>query len=209
MSKAKHYSTDGSVKGEIDLPQGAFGVEPNMHVVWEAVKTYLANQRQGNASTKSRSYVSGGGRKPFKQKGTGRARQGSIRAAQMVGGYTVFGPHPRSYNKTLPKKIKRLALTSVMSARAQDGNVAVIDELSLNDPKTKTMMGVFNNMELGDRKVCLITKDSNPNIFLSCRNIPGVSVLPHSAINVYDMTNADVLVFTEGALNGIQEVYGG
>jgi large subunit ribosomal protein L4 len=177
-------------------------------VVWEAVKSYLANQRQGNAATKSRSFVSGGGRKPWRQKGTGRARQGSIRAAQWVGGYTVFGPRPRDYHYRLPKKIRRLALTSVMSQRAADGNVAVVDDLSLAVPRTKTMARLFTGMEAGGRKVCLITRGADANVLKSCRNIPGISVLPHNAMNVYDLANADVIVFTEGALGGIAEVFG-
>jgi len=143
MLKAKHYSADGAVKGEVELPAPAFGVTPNEHVVWEAVKSYLANQRQGNASTKTRSYVRGGGKKPWRQKGTGRARQGSIRAAQWAGGYTVFGPQPRDYHYRLPKKLRRLALTSVLSRRAEEGNVAVVEELSYSAPKTKTVFGML------------------------------------------------------------------
>lgn len=208
MLKAKHYDPSGKLKGEADLPAPAFGVEPNDHVVWEAVKCYLANQRQGNAATKTRSFVSGGGRKPYRQKGTGRARQGSTRAAQFVGGYTVFGPQPRDYEYHLPKKMRRLALFSVLSRRAGDGNVNVVDELSLDAPKTKAMTELFAAMQLAGRKICLVTRGSNRNVFMSCRNLPKVSVLPHSAMNVYDLVNADVLVFTDGALDGIKEIYG-
>lgn len=208
MLKAKHYGTDGAVKGEVDLPQTAFGVEPNEHVVWEAVKSYLANQRQGNASTKSRSFVTGGGRKPWRQKGTGRARQGSTRAAQWVGGYTVFGPTPRDYHHRLPKRMRRLALFSVLSARARDGKVAVLDDLKLEEPKTRTVAGLLEKMEMGGHKVCLVTRGSDQNVYKSCRNLQTVSVLPHSAMNVYDLANAEVVVFTEGALDGIKETFG-
>jgi len=208
MAKAKHYGVDGKVKGEVDLPDGAFGVQPNQHVVWEAVKSYLANRRQGNAATKSRSFVSGGGKKPWRQKGTGRARQGSTRAAQWVGGYTVWGPHPRDYHYRLPKKMRRLALTSVLSQRAQDGMVAVLEEPRLDKPTTKTLAGVFSNMEIGDRKIVLVLGEHNQNLLLSCRNLPKVTVLPSAALNVYDLAGSEVVVLTEAALSGITEAYG-
>lgn len=207
MSKATHFSTDGKKLGEVELPEGAFGVTPNKHVVWEAVKVFQANQRQGNAATKTRHDVRGGGRKPWRQKGTGRARQGSIRSPQWKGGGTVFGPSPRDYRQGLPKKVRRLALTSAMSARAAEGNVAVVDEFELKEPRTASVAGFLKGAGLHGRKVCVITRESNPTFVRSCRNIPRISVLHGGAINVYDMVNADVLVFTTGALDLMKEVY--
>ncbi len=208
MPKAKHYNVDGQEVGELDLPETIFGAEPNEHVVWEAVKTYLSNQRQGTVATKTRSLVRGGGKKPWRQKGTGRARQGSIRSAQWVGGATVFGPQPRTFSTKLPKKIRRLAMVSALSQRAQDGNVAVVDRLEFETPKTGTVVRLLENAGIGGRKVCFITQGSDMNMVKSCRNIPGVKVLPHSAMNVYDLVDADVVCFTPDALEGIKEVYG-
>ncbi len=208
MPKAKHYNVDGQEVGELDLPETIFGAEPNEHVVWEAVKTYLSNQRQGTVATKTRSLVRGGGKKPWRQKGTGRARQGSIRSAQWVGGATVFGPQPRTFSTKLPKKIRQLAMVSTLSRRAQDGNVAVVDRLEFTAPKTGTVVRLLENAGIGGRKVCFITQGSDMNMVKSCRNIPGVKVLPHSAMNVYDLVEADVVCFTPDALEGIKEVYG-
>lgn len=208
MSKAKHYSTDGKVLGEVDLPGTAFDVEPNEHVVWEAVKCYLANQRRGTASTKTRSYVTGGNSKPWRQKGTGRARHGSTRSPIWVGGATTFGPQPRDYSYKLPRKIRRLAMVSALSARAREGNVVLVDEFKLDAPKTKAVSGLLDAMGVSGRKVCYITQGSDPVTLKSCRNIPEMTVLPHSAMNVYDLVNAEFLILTPGALEGIKEAYG-
>jgi len=208
MPKAKHYNVEGTMVGELDLPEALFGAEPNEHVVWEAVKTYLSNRRQGTAATKTRSLVSGGNSKPWRQKGTGRARQGSTRATQWVGGATVFGPTPRSYSARLPKKIRRLAMVSALSRRAQDGNVAVVDRIEFETPKTGTVARLLENAGLGGRKICFVTQGSDMNMVKSCRNLPGVKVLPHSAMNVYDLIEAEVVAFTPGALEGIKEVFG-
>jgi large subunit ribosomal protein L4 len=208
MIKAKHYDAAGKEKGEVTLPDVPFGAEPNPNAVWLAVKTYLANQRQGTAKTKSRSFVSGGGKKPYRQKGTGRARQGSTRAAQWVGGYTVFGPQPRDYSSKLPKKLRRTALFSVLGDRARTGDIAVVDDLKMETPSTKTVAGMLDAMGVGDRKVCVVTKGSDLGVHKSFRNLPKVRVLPHTSMNVYDLVNADVLVLTEGALGGITEVFG-
>jgi large subunit ribosomal protein L4 len=207
MRKAKHYDQDGRLLGEVDLPEEAFGAEPNGHVLWQSVKVYQANQRQGNAATKTRSMVSGGNTKPWKQKGTGRARHGTTRSPIWVGGATTFGPRPRDYTQTLPKKVKRLALISAMSQRASEGNVAVVNELSFPEPKTGSMARFMAAAGLGGRKVCLITAQSQPTVVKSCRNIPGLGVLTRNSMNVYDLMNAEVLVFTVGALEGLKEAY--
>lgn len=208
MLKAKHYNMDGKLLGEVDLPEVAFGVEPNEHVVWEAVKCYLANQRRGTSATKTFSMVRGGGRKPFRQKGTGRARQGSSRAPQYVGGATVFGPQPRDYSYRIPKKLRRLALASALSQRASEGNVTVLDEPAMAAPKTKSVAVLVKAIGLAERKVCFITSGADRNFVKSCRNMPGVTVLPHSAMNVYALIDAEVLIVTPTALEGIKEAYG-
>ncbi len=208
MAKAKHYSMDGKLLGEVELPEVAFGAQPNEHAVWEAVRCYLANQRRGTVATKTFSLVSGGGKKPFRQKGTGRARQGSTRAPQFRGGATVFGPQPRDYSYRLPKKIRRLAMVSALSQRAIEGNVAVLDEPAMAAPKTKSVAGLVQAIGMGQRKVCFITTGADRNFVKSCRNLPGVTVLPHSALNVYALIDAEVLVLTPAAVEGIKEAYG-
>lgn len=208
MPKAKKYNLDGKVLGDVDLPEPAFGIRPNQHVLWESVKTFLANQRQGTASTKTRSKVRGGGRKPWRQKGTGRARVGSIRSPIWVGGATVFGPQPRSYRNRLPKKIRRLALVSAMSQRALEGKVAVIDGFTFEAPRTKAVAGFVKAAGFGGNKVCFITRNTEEAALLSCRNIPGVSILTQNTLNAYDLMNADMLVFTSEALEGVKETFG-
>jgi large subunit ribosomal protein L4 len=206
--KAKHYDQTGSLLGEVDLPAGAFGVEPNAHVLWQSVKVYRANQRQGTAATKTRSFVSGGNTKPWKQKGTGRARHGTSRSPIWVGGATTFGPRPRDYSQTLPRKVRRLALASAMSLRAREGNVAVVDDFSLTQPRTRTIAGFMKSAGLAGKKVCFITDRVDPTVLKSCRNLAGVDVLAGSALNVYDLMNAEVLVVTQGALKKLEEAFG-
>jgi large subunit ribosomal protein L4 len=208
MPKAKRYDLAGKEIGQIDLPEAAFGTTPNRHVLWQSVQIYLANQRQGTAATKTRSLVRGGGRKPWRQKGTGRARSGSNRSPVWVGGATVFGPQPRDYSAKLPKKVRRLALVSALSQRASEGNVAVVDGFRFDAPKTASVARFMRGVGLDGRKVCFITRESDPAVLKSCRNIPGVTVLSQGALNVYDLMNADVLVVTTEALDGLREVYG-
>ena len=221
MPKATHFSADGKKLNEVDLPAATFGITPNEHVVWEAVRCYLANQRQGTAATKTRSMVRGGGAKPWRQKGTGRARQGSRRSAQWVGGATVFGPQPRSYSYRLPKKVRRLALLSALSQRASEGKVGVVDDVTLSEPRTKTVASLLKGAGLESTKVCIITRGSNPALMRShpsgstgrtmkrsARNLPGVTVLQHGSLNVYDLIGADVILMSQGALEGIKEVFG-
>jgi len=208
MPKAKHYSTDGRVVGEVDLPVPAFTATANQHAVWEVVKAQLANRRQGTSSTKNISAVRGGGRKPWRQKGTGRARQGSIRATQWRGGAVVFGPHPRSYRVEMPKKIRRLALVSTLSRRAEEGNVGVVDPFELGTPRTKTVASFMDTAGLKDRKICFITGAADRGLVKSCRNIPGVQVMTQDTLSVYELLNAEILLFTPDALQKVGEVYG-
>ena len=208
MPKAKRYDLSGKVLGDVDLPETAFGIEPNQHVVWESVKIYMANQRQGTASTKGRSEVRGGGRKPWRQKGTGRARVGSIRSPIWVGGGIVFGPQPRSYRQQQPQKVRRLAMVSALSQRAKEGNVVVVEGFAFDVPKTSMVADFLKTAGLDRRKVCFITGRSDPMAVKSCRNIPGVQILSRGGMNIYDLVKADVLVIANEALDGIKEAYG-
>jgi len=208
MLKAKRFNLEGKHLGDVDLPEMPFGARPNGHVVWESVRNYLGNQRAGTAATKTRSTVSGGGKKPWRQKGTGRARAGTIRSPLWVGGATVFGPQPRSYFRAMPKKMRRLALVSALSQRAQDGNVAVVDRFSFETPRTRTVAAFLSAAGLEGRKVCFVTDRADSLAIRSCRNIPGVAVLCRESLNIYDLVKADVIVFTDDALKGVAEAYG-
>ena len=205
MPKANVYNMAGQQVGEIDLSEAVFGIEPNQTVVHEVVKNHLANCRQGTQSALTRAEVSGGGIKPWRQKGTGRARQGSTRAPQWTHGGIVFAPKPRTYRYTLNKKARRLALKSALSAKAAAGNVLVVDGLKLDEVKTKTMQGFLNALEAG--KPVVITADVDNNVVLSSRNIPGVVTTTAKVLSVYDIVNAKQLVIDKAALAIIEEVY--
>ncbi|MBE3563242.1 MAG: 50S ribosomal protein L4 [Hydrogenibacillus schlegelii] len=206
MPKVPLYNQDGATVGEIDLDDRVFGIEPREAVVHRAVVAYLANQRLGTHDVKNRGEVRGGGRKPWRQKGTGRARQGSIRAPQWVGGGVVFGPTPRSYRLELPKKMRRLALKSVLSAKTKEGALKVLDRLVIEAPKTKAVVRLLNNLSV-DRKALVILPEVDRNVLLSARNLPGVKVTTTGEINVYDLLNHDALILTEAAARKIEEVY--
>ena len=195
----------GNQVGEVELSASIFGIEPNMHVVHEVVKNHLANCRQGTQSALTRAEVSGGGKKPWRQKGTGHARQGSTRAPQWTHGGIVFAPKPRSYRTSLNKKTRRLALKSALSAKAAAGSVLVVDGLKLDEVKTKTMQGFLNALEVG--KPVVITADVDNNVVLSARNIPGVVTTTAKVLSVYDIVNAKQLVIDKAALAIIEEVY--
>ena len=195
----------GNQVGEVELNASIFGIEPNMHVVHEVVKNHLANCRQGTQSALTRAEVSGGGKKPWRQKGTGHARQGSTRAPQWTHGGIVFAPKPRSYRTSLNKKTRRLALKSALSAKAAAGSVLVVDGLKLDEVKTKTMQGFLNALEAG--KPVVITADVDNNVVLSSRNIPGVVTTTAKVLSVYDIVNAKQLVIDKAALAIIEEVY--
>ena len=203
MSTIKVVSMTGAEVGTVELNDAIFGIEPNMSVVHEVVKNHLANCRQGTQSALTRAEVSGGGRKPWRQKGTGRARQGSTRAPQWTHGGIVFAPKPRDYSYTLNKKTKRLALKSVLSAKAAEGNVLVVDDLGMAEIKTKTFQGFLNAVE--SKKAVVVT--ACPNVVKSARNIPGVVTTPATLINVYDIVNANQLIIDKAALATIEEVF--
>ena len=203
MPKANLYDMAGKQIGEVELSESIFGIEPNQYVVHDVVKNHLANCRQGTQSALTRAEVSGGGRKPWRQKGTGHARQGSTRAPQWTHGGIVFAPKPRTYRYTLNKKVKRLALKSVLSAKAASGNLLVVDGLGMNEIKTRTFQGFLNAVEAD--KAVVVT--SCANVVKSARNIPGVVTTPANLINVYDIVNANQLIIDKAALATIEEVF--
>jgi len=195
----------GESLGTVDLPDEIFGVEPHADVLHEAVVMQLASRRLGTAKVKGRSEVSGGGKKPYRQKGTGRARQGSIRAAQWVGGGRIFGPSPRSYSYRINKKVRRLALLSALSSRALEANFAVVDSLAMDKPSTKAMVSVLENLKMGNTLV--VTSEKDRNVELSARNIPEAMVLTVEGLNVYDILNHEKLLFTASAVDKAKEVF--
>ena len=206
MSTIKVVSMTGAEVGTVELNDAIFGVEPNMSVVHEVVKNHLANCRQGTQSALTRAEVSGGGRKPWRQKGTGRARQGSTRAPQWTHGGIVFAPKPRDYSYTLNKKAKRLALKSVLSAKASEQAVVVIDEIKMDAPKTKEFAAFLNAVGCTS-KTLVVTAAADQNVVRSGRNIPGCEVTFANLLNTYDVLNADKLVVDQAALQKIQEVF--
>ena len=195
----------GQEVGKQELNDAVFGIEPNVSVMNDMVKNYLANQRQGTQSALTRSEVSGGGKKPWRQKGTGRARQGSTRAPQWTHGGIVFAPKPRTYRYTLNKKVKRLALKSALSAKAASGDILVVDGLKLDEVKTKAMKGFLDSIQAG--KSVVITPEVEKNVVLSARNIPGVVTTTAKLLSVYDIVNANRLVVDKAALAIIEEVF--
>ncbi|MEJ9280848.1 MULTISPECIES: 50S ribosomal protein L4 [Ureibacillus] len=207
MTKVTVLSQTGASVGEIELNDEIFGIEPNEAVLFDAVIAQRASLRQGTHKVKNRSEVSGGGRKPWRQKGTGRARQGSIRSPQWRGGGTVFGPQPRSYSYKLPKKVRRLALKSALSAKVNEQNFLVLDALKLDAPKTKDFKEILGNLKI-DSKALFVTAELDENVALSARNIPGVTVLTASGINVLDLLGHDKVVFTKAAVEKVEEVLG-
>ncbi len=205
MPKANVFNMAGQQVGEIELSEAVFGIEPNEAVVHAVVKNHLANCRQGTQSALTRAEVSGGGKKPWRQKGTGRARQGSTRAPQWTHGGIVFAPKPRDYSYTLNKKVKRLALKSALSAKAAEGGVIVVDGLELPEIKTKTVKGFLN--AIGAKKTVMITPEVNENVVKSARNIPGVLTTTAKILSVYDIVNANQIVVDKAALAIIEEVF--
>ena len=196
----------GSQVGEVELNASIFGIEPNMHVVHEVVKNHLANCRQGTQSALTRAEVSGGGKKPWRQKGTGHARQGSTRAPQWTHGGIVFAPKPRSYSYVVNKKVKRLALKSVLSAKAAEEKIIVVDSIRMDEIKTKAFKGFLDAVKC-DGKAVVITPEVNPTVVKSARNIPGVVTTTARMLSVYDLVNAKYLVVDQAALATIEEVY--
>ena len=205
MPKANLYDMAGKQIGEIELSEAIFGIEPNQAVVHEVVKNHLANCRQGTQSALTRAEVSGGGKKPWRQKGTGHARQGSTRAPQWTHGGIVFAPKPRTYRYTLNKKTRRLALKSALSAKAAEGAILVVDGLKLAEIKTKAMKAFLD--AAGVTKSVVVTPEVDKNVVLSARNIPGVVTTTANVLSVYDIVNAKQLVIDKSALAIIEEVY--
>ena len=205
MATVSVLNTDGKEVEKLELSDKIFGVEINEAIVHKAVVTTLANRRQGTQSALTRSEVSGGGRKPWRQKGTGHARQGSIRAPQWTGGGVVFAPKPRDYSQKINKKEARLALFSALTSKVQDNKLIVVDELSMEAPKTKSFVTILGN--LNAEKALVVTEDANKNVVLSARNIPNVKTEARAAINVYDILKYDSLVITKDAVKALEEVY--
>ena len=206
MPSVKVYSASGKEAGTLDLNDAIFGIEPNESAVHLVVVNYLANQRQGTQSTLTRSEVSGGGRKPWRQKGTGHARQGSTRAPQWRHGGIALGPKPRTYGGSVNKKVKALAMKSVLSDKVANDAFQVVDEIKLDEIKTKEMVNVLNN--LGSvKKTLIVTPEKDEVLYKSARNIAGVQVSPVNAINVYDILNSDKVVILKDAVAKIEEVY--
>ena len=198
MPKINVLNVSGQNVGEIELNDSIFDIEVNEHVLYEAVKCQLANKRQGTQSAKTRAEVRGGGRKPWRQKGTGRARQGSIRSVQWVGGGVAFAPKPRDYSYSLPKKVRRLAMKSALSSKVQDKEIIVLDALSLEAPKTKEIVNLFKNVNAA-KKTLVVTAENDVNVVKSVRNIEGANVAHVSTLNVYDILNCDSFIITTDA----------
>ena len=205
MAEVSVLNMEGNEVEKLNLNDGIFGVEINEHLVHLAVVSQLANNRQGTQSAKTRSEVRGGGRKPWRQKGTGHARQGSIRAPQWTGGGVVFAPKPREYSKKLNKKERRLALKSALTSRVNENKFIVVDEFKFDDVKTKNVANMLNNLNV--KKALVIMGDKNDNLILSARNIPGVKTALTSTINVYDILKYDTVVVSKEVVANIEEVY--
>lgn len=205
MAKVTLFNQTGAQIGEAELNDAVFGIEPNENVLFDAIVMQRASLRQGTHKVKNRSEVSGGGRKPWKQKGSGRARQGSIRSPQWRGGGIVFGPTPRSYAYKLNKKVRRLAIKSALSSKVVENEVLVLDQLTFEAPKTKEMVAVLNNLNV-DNKALIVLADANEAVQMSARNIPGITVLTADAINVLDVVGHNKLIMTQDAVEKIEEV---
>ena len=205
MAKVAVYTMNGAENGQIELKDSVFGVEVNVPVMHEAVVAHLANLRQGTQSALTRAEVRGGGRKPYRQKGTGRARQGSIRAPQWVGGGVVFAPKPRDYSKKMNKRARRLAIRSALTTRVLENKIVVLEDLNLTEIKTKAMQNVLNQFDLS--KALVVLNGENTNVVLSARNIPNVKTIRAEQINVYDILKYENFVATKDAIAKIEEVF--
>ena len=206
MANIKMLNMAGAEVGEITLNDAIFGIEPNEYAVHATVKNYLANQRQGTQSAKTRSEVRGGGRKPFRQKGTGRHRQGSTTDPSQIGGGIVFAPKPRDYSYAIPKKVKRLALKSALSAKVAENELIVLDELKFEAPKTKEMVKVLENVK-AEKKALIVLAEKDENVIRSASNLQGVRTALVSRMNVYEIVNHYSLILTKAAAEKIEEVY--
>jgi large subunit ribosomal protein L4 len=206
MPSTTLYNKQGKSVGNVDLPETLFAADVNKTVMHQAVTAQMNARRAGTSDTKTRGEVRGGGAKPYRQKGTGRARQGSRNAPHYSGGGVVFGPHPRSYEQRLPKRMKRLALHGALTSKFGDGAVKVVDELGLDEPKTQVLVGYLDALAATGR-VLVVANGSDANLDLSARNIPGVSIIRPDSLNIVDVMNADVLLITQPSLETMAEVY--
>lgn len=206
MPKVDLYNMKGEVVGDVELSENVFGTDVNNEVLHAVVVNQLANKRQGTQSTKTKSEVRGGGKKPWRQKGTGRARQGSIRSAQWIKGGIVLGPKPRSYRYTLPKKVKRIAMKSALTSKVSGNEILVLDTLVLEAIKTKSMVGVLNNLKI-DSTALVVLDSQNENVVKSARNIPGIKTAYVNTLNVFDILKYDKFIITKDAVSKVEEVY--
>lgn len=206
--KLNVYKIDGTKTNEkVTLSPEVFEIEPNDHVVYLAAKAYLANNRQGTHSVKTRSAVAGGGGKPFRQKGTGRARQGTIRAPHMVGGGRAHGPHPRDYTQTVPKKVLKLAKKSVLSDLAKRERLVILEDFSFDEPKTRNFADILRKLDIDTTKVLMVTSDLDKNLVLSARNVPYAQIKKAPEFSIYDLLNANYLLLQKGAVEIVNEVF--
>ena len=206
MSKLAIYNIDGEKVAELELLKEVFDVEIKEYAVHQVVVAQLANKRQGTQSAKTRAEVSGGGKKPWRQKGTGRARQGSIRSPQWIHGGVVFAPKPRDYRMNISKTLRKVAIKSVLTSKVREDNMLVLNDISFDAPKTKNMVKVLNNLNV-DSKLLLVTENVNKNVYRSSTNLQDVKVIPVNNINVYDLLRYEKLIITQGAVKRLEEVY--
>ena len=206
MPKVAVYNVSGQQVSELELSENIFGIDVNQHVLYEVVKNQLANKRQGTQSALTRSEVRGGGRKPWKQKGTGRARAGTIRSPLWTGGGIIFAPKPRDYRYTLPKKVRRLAMKSALTSKVTSNEFIVLDELNLTSAKTKDMVNILKNLNVGT-KALIVMSDKNEAVIKSANNIPGVATTLVNTLNVYDILKYDKFIITKDAVEKVEEVY--
>lgn len=206
MAKLDIYNLSGAVTGSIELSDGIFGIEPNKHAIAAVIRNQLANRRQGTSCTKTRSETSGGGKRPWRQKGTGRARHGSTRSAQYVGGGTIFGPTPRSFSYTVPKKVRRLALKSALSSKFADSKMIVVEDMNLSEVKTAAVAKALKDLGAGASSL-VVLEGANKNAELSARNIKDVKTAYVNTINVFDILKYDSFIATKAAVEKIEEVY--
>lgn len=198
----KIYKIDGSETGQtVSLPKEVFEIEPNQHVIYQAVRTYLSNQRQGTHKTKGRSEVRGGGKKPFRQKGTGRARQGTSRSPIMVGGGNIFGPQPHTYKLKMPKKVARLARKSALSIKAKENEIMIIEDFTFESPKTKDLFNILKSLKIEDKKILLLLPEKNENVYRSGKNIEKLNVLISDKAATYDLLNNKLLLLQKSAVD--------
>ena len=205
MTSVNLYKQDGSQNGTIELNAAVFGIEPNQNAEFDAILRQRASLRQGTHAVKNRSAVSGGGKKPWRQKGTGRARQGSIRAPQFCGGGIVFGPSPRSYKYNLPRKVRQLAIKSALSQKVLDNALVVVDALNFDAPKTKEFAGVMNNLNVAEKALIVVT-DDDKNAALSARNLANATVVTPAGVNILNVADAQKVIITKSALSQVEEV---